>query len=264
MSEAPENSPSDALAEAVRSLDAHDDRLLEFLPYLLQDLWDIGSDPKVIRELLERHAPKPSALRVLDLGCGKGAVAVTLAKAFGCRVEGIDAMGAFIDDARRQADRMGVAGLCEFAVGDLRRFLDSKHDFDVAIWGAVGPVLGSIEKTLERIRPCVRSRGLLVMDDAYVEDGKPAVPPYLTRSDLQAAFGRTGWSIVEERPGGGADPRQNAAMTDQIRRRAAELASRHPSMAHVFDAYIAAQVNECESLETQLICPTWLLRREEL
>ena len=263
MSKAAGTSPPRALAEAVRSLDGDDDRLLRFLPYLLQDLWDIGSNPKVICELIGRHAPKPSALRVLDLGCGKGAVAVTLAKTCGCRVEGIDALGAFIEEAQRQANRMGVADLCKFTVGDLRRFLASKRDFDVVIWGAVGPVLGSIEETLGRIQPCVRSHGLLVMDDAYAEDGKPTVPPYLARSDLHAAFGRTGWAIVEERSGGGADSEENAAMTARIRRRAAELASRNPSLAQVFDAYVRAQEKECESLETRLICSTWLLRREE-
>lgn len=255
--------PPHALTEAVRSLDGHDDRLLGFLPYLLQDLWSIGSDPEIIRGLLECHAPAPSTLRVLDLGCGKGAVAVALAQAFGCRVEGIDAMAAFIAEARRQAERMGVASLCEFTVGDLRSFLDSKRDFDVAIWGAVGPLLGSMAKTLERIRPCVRSGGLLVVDDAYAEDCGPAVPTYPTRSALHAAFSRAGWAVVEERPGGGANPEENAGMTDRIRQRASELAHLNPDLAHVFEAYVGAQERECEALEARLVCSTWLLRREE-
>ncbi len=255
--------PPHALAEAVRSLDGHDDRLVDFLPYLLQDLWSIGSDPEIIRGLLQCHAPAPATLRVLDLGCGKGAVAVALAQAFGCRVEGIDAIAAFIVEARRRADRAGVASLCEFTIGDLRTFLDTKRDFDVAIWGAVGPVLGSMEKTLERIRPCVRSGGLLVVDDAYAEDCGPAVPTYPTRSAMHSAFARAGWAVVEERAGGGADPEENAAMTDRILQRARELTYLNPDLAHVFDAYVSAQERACEALETQLICSTWLLRREE-
>ncbi|MEW5920035.1 MAG: class I SAM-dependent methyltransferase [Bacillota bacterium] len=46
--------------------------------------------------------------KVLDLACGKGAVSVKLAQAFGCRVHGIDAVKAFIEEANRWAKKYNV------------------------------------------------------------------------------------------------------------------------------------------------------------
>ena len=41
------------------SLTAEDTALIPHLPYLLQDLWDLGSDPQEIIELLRRHGMAP-------------------------------------------------------------------------------------------------------------------------------------------------------------------------------------------------------------
>lgn len=252
----------DLSSEAIRSLDGQDERLLPFIPYLLQDLWAIGADPEVIRGMVERSASGLAGLRVLDLGCGKGAVAVTLAQKLGCRVEGIDAMPPFIDEARRHAERLGVADRCEFEVGDLRTFLASKRDYDVAVWGAVGPVLGSLEKTLESVRACVRVGGLLLLDDAYIEDSQPQRSSHLSATQIRDAFARTGWTVVEECPGGGALAEENEAITERIRRRAEELELRHPDLASVFEAYVRCQEEACDVLES-LTCATWALRRDE-
>jgi hypothetical protein len=62
-------------AKVVKSLDGEDDELYNFIPYLLQDLWEIGSSPEVIINMVKKHVGK-SNLSVLDLGCGKGAVSV--------------------------------------------------------------------------------------------------------------------------------------------------------------------------------------------
>ncbi len=253
--------PDRLSTEILQSLDAHDPRLLPVLPYLLQDSWALGSDPDVIADLIEKHLPDPAGTRVLDLACGKGAVAVALARRAGCRVEGIDALPAFVEEARRHAVRLGVDALCRFTAGDLRTFVADKQDYDVVIWGAAGYVLGSLEQLLERIRPCVRAGGFVVLDDACVEDGRPACPPYLRRAEVQSGFVRTGWELVEERAGGGADAESNRAMTASIRHRAEELKAAHPGLASVLDGYVRDQEAECAVLERDVVCVTWLLRR---
>ncbi len=253
--------PDRLSAEILHSLDAHDPRLLPVLRYLLQDIWTLGSDPDVIADLVETHVPMPATIRVLDLACGKGAVGIALAHRLGCRVEGIDAFPAFVEEALGHAARLGVDARCGFTVGDLRAFLDDKRDYDLAIWGAAGYVLGSLERLLERVRPCVRAGGFLVLDDACVEDGRPARPPYLPRADVQRAFARTGWELVEERRGGGADADANRAMTAHIRHRAEELKAGHPEIASAVEGYVRDQEAACAVLEQDVTCVTWLLRR---
>ena len=57
----------------VEALDGPDIELYPYLPYLLQDLWEIGADPSIMLALLKNNIKKKK-LRIMDLGCGKAAV----------------------------------------------------------------------------------------------------------------------------------------------------------------------------------------------
>ena len=80
------------LEESVaQAMDGSGTGIVPFLPYILQDAWEIGTDAGVVAELVRRHRGSEARLQVLDLGCGKGAVSVRLARELGCRCLGIDA-----------------------------------------------------------------------------------------------------------------------------------------------------------------------------
>jgi ubiquinone/menaquinone biosynthesis C-methylase UbiE len=66
-----------------------------------------------------------SNLRVLDLGCGKGAVSVKLAAALKCNCYGIDGISEFIETSKEKAKEYGVDALCCFEVGDIREEVDA-------------------------------------------------------------------------------------------------------------------------------------------
>lgn len=63
-----------------RSLTAETTALLPYLPYLLQDLWELGSSPKTMTGLIKQHIPLSEKTTLLDLACGKGAVAINIAR----------------------------------------------------------------------------------------------------------------------------------------------------------------------------------------
>jgi 2-polyprenyl-3-methyl-5-hydroxy-6-metoxy-1,4-benzoquinol methylase len=63
-----------------KSLTAESTELIPFLPYLLQDLWELGSSPKDMINLISRNIDITKNTRILDLACGKGAVSVNMAK----------------------------------------------------------------------------------------------------------------------------------------------------------------------------------------
>ncbi|MBX7184070.1 MAG: class I SAM-dependent methyltransferase [Vicinamibacteria bacterium] len=86
-------------AESIAYAMEADARLLPILPDLLVDLEDLGPAPKQVVSLFKALRLKRESL-VLDLGCGKGAVAVALAEHLGLRVEGIDAFPPFLRAAR--------------------------------------------------------------------------------------------------------------------------------------------------------------------
>jgi hypothetical protein len=62
-----------------KALTAETTELIPFLPYLLQDLWELGSNPRDIIKLIKKHITISENTVFLELACGKGACAVKIA-----------------------------------------------------------------------------------------------------------------------------------------------------------------------------------------
>lgn len=251
--------PGDVEDRLARSLTAGDVGLIPFLPYLLQDLWELGSSPAEIVEMASRCLTMPKEARVLDLACGKGAVSVRLARDLGCRVKGIDLLPDFVRYADNKASEFGVASLCQFVVGDINRAVERETEYDMVILGAVGDVLGGPEETLAKLGRTIRRGGFLLIDDAYADDESDGV--YHSRGRWMASVRAAGMVLVDERV---ADRDElsslNREQQDRIARRAAELRIRYPDKASLFDGYVESQQAECDDLETRITGVTLLLQ----
>ena len=88
--------------------------LLPYLPELLTDIWALGSSPVTVVEWLRSRQLPPETTRVLDLGCGKGAVSINLARELGFHILGIDFFEPFLAEAMEKARELGVEKLCSF------------------------------------------------------------------------------------------------------------------------------------------------------
>lgn len=250
----------DAEEKMAKSLTAETTDLIPFLPYLLQDLWELGSSPSDIEEMIRKHVPSPERLKILDLACGKGAVSVCLAKAFRCRVKGIDLMSQFIEYAAQKAVEYEVADLCEFTVGDINEAVLRERNFDAVILGAVGDVLGDHGQTVQKLKQTVKEGGYILIDDAYSREDKGEV--YTTYDEWLAIFKKENVELLETRPINETELTElNEAQQTCIRSRAAELKIKHPDQAALFDGYVAGQQAECDELEHDYIGVTWMLKK---
>jgi len=239
--------------------------ILVHVPELLHDLWELGSDPKLVVELLREQGLDGLERRVLDLGCGKGAVALAVAGALGCRVDAVDALPAFVDIARSEARARGLHRLCRFSVGDLRETVAESEGYDAVLLVSVG-VLGSAEAMIAGVRRCVVPGGLMIVDDAYLDEpGAVDFPGYeqlTTREETLRQLTAHGDELVVERHWPLTEVRdQNRRYTAWIEGRAEELAARHPEHANAFLAYVEKERQECELLETSVRSAIWMLRR---
>jgi ubiquinone/menaquinone biosynthesis C-methylase UbiE len=86
----------------VTAMDGTNKELYPYLPYIFQDIWEIGADPDVIIKLIKKHSTNCTNLEVLDLCCGKGAVSIKISKSLGCKCYGIDAVPEFISFAQKK------------------------------------------------------------------------------------------------------------------------------------------------------------------
>jgi len=242
-----------------KSLTAETVDLIPHLPYLLQDLWELGSSPTDMVDLIATHVSNPTAIRVLDLACGKGAVSVRIAKAFGSKVKGIDLMKDFIDVAIRKATEEGVSDLCEFEVGDINDAVEVEKNYDIVVLGAVGDVLGNPSETLAKLKKTVKPDGFLLMDDAYYpEKGESDFP---SRAQWMRLFESVGLVLLDERFNQEDElKRLNEEQQTAIKQRAIELMQQYPDQASLFESYIQSQQSECDELEGDLEGVTMMLR----
>ncbi len=244
--------------------------LVPLLPALLADFSALGAWPDQIVALLGEAAPRPSPhATVVDLGCGKGAVALALAAAFGCRITGIDLFAPFLDAATSGARAQGLGDLCTFRVGDIRDRSAADGRFDVVIFSAVGAGLfGGYAECVAALRGWIRPGGHIVIGDGVL---RHPVPPGAAFSGYEyyrgheeavrqlAAHGDVMLREIRIAPVELAA--ENREANEKLRRTASRLAGAHPEHRDGLQEFLTRQEGECVFLEEHTTETLWLLRR---
>ncbi len=247
------------------SLTAETTDLLPFLPYLLQDLWELGSNPRDMIKLIKKHLPIGEETKILDLACGKGAVSVKIAESLGVNVYGFDLMEDFIAYAKQKAKQLQVDSLCHFSCGDANEVVKTENNYDCVIFGAAGNVLGYPQETLNKLIKTVKPKGYIIIDEAYLPDDltneeiKYKNYDYLTHQQWLCLFKDAGLQLVEELPN--LEEYDFDADNKAIAARAGELIAKYPEKRGIFEGYIQSQLNECDDLDNTITAVTWILQR---
>ena len=244
------------------SLSADSMEVMPYVPYMLQDLWSLGSNPEDIVRLIEKYVPLSKDTRVLDIACGKGAVSVSIAKSLGISVCGIDILPEFIDIANKKAKEMGVGELCLFTCADANEAVLSERGYDCTILGGPGNILGTWPETLKKMRDTLKPNGLILMDESYLPDDATGVSlkyelDQMTRSEWQKMFEDSGLAFLEEVHNDTYDYERESKM---IAVRAEEVAKKHPEKRALFEKYVQNQLDQSDDLTDRVVAVTWALK----
>lgn len=251
-------------AKLAKALTAETTELIPFLSYLLQDLWELGSNPRDIITLIKRHISLSQDTKFLDLACGKGAVSVNITKELGVTVHGFDLLPDFIGYAKQKAAEWGVADLCRFAVADANEIVNAEKEYDGVIFGAVGDVLGNPKETLQKLYQTIKPGGYIIMDATYLYNDKNVDSlaweyEYLHRADWFRLFEELKIRLIEELPDEEGHDFEGEMRV--ITARANELIAKYPEKRALFEGYLKTQQCEVDDLENALSEGTWILQR---
>ncbi len=247
----------------VIAMDGSDAELFPFLPYILQDIWEIGSDPEAIIKIIGRHFNSYDNLKILDLGCGKGAVSIKVAQQFNCKCYGIDAIPEFVVYAQKKSIEYNVGHLCEFVVGDMREIIKDFKAYDIIILGAIGPVFGNYYSTLATLSKHLNDTGLFIIDDGYIENNSDYTHPLMLKKlDLLNQISSAGMiliedDIIESKNIKDSDDR----VFDNLKIRCMELIEKYPEKKDLFENYLKNQEKENDVLENKVVCTTMVIKR---
>lgn len=247
------------------SLEA-EQHLLPHMPYLLQDLWVLGSSVDDIIDLVGSLKLSASKTTVLDLGCGKGAVIIQIAAKYGYAAIGIDAMPEFLEEARKKAGEFHVLQLCQFQEYDIREYALTKHQFDVVILASLGGIFGSFKNTIAKLRTQVRSGGYMIIDDGYLKTAKnlnrKGYQHYKNHEETIKELTAFDDRLVKEIDTTEFNKRTNQEYLSAIKKRGRELIAQDPGLQEDINAYIQVQVEECEVIDKEIVGALWVVRKK--
>lgn len=144
--------------------------------------------------------------RVLDVGCGIGGPARTLADEFGCHVQGIDLTATFIDAARMLTERLGMQERCEFQVASATALPFADAGFDL-VWSQ-NVIMNVSDKALclREMARVLRPGGRLALELVVgVAGSEPIYPSFwsddgehshiVSREELEALLAGAGFGL---------------------------------------------------------------------
>jgi cyclopropane fatty-acyl-phospholipid synthase-like methyltransferase len=242
------------------SLDLTSDELEMYIPSVLKGLWELGSMPEYMIELIGRNGPVKGKT-VIDLGCGKGAVLVKLAAHFEIRAMGIDILPEFIKEATKYAGKYGVSGKILFKVEDITETVKTTSEQDIVIYGYDSEILGDLDATLRQLAKCIKDDGRILLEYMYADHQTEGMQ---TAGEMIESIERSGFHILDSIDWNGETLKQiNRQNTDIIRMNVEGLISRYPHKKEMFSEYLQNQIEECEKSETEYSCTTLLLVRKD-
>lgn len=244
------------------SLDLIDQEMEKYIPYVLQDLWELGSIPDYIFQLINKNAGSKKIKTIIDFGCGKGAVLVYLAKKIDFKGLGVDIVPEFIDSANKHAVDNSVNNRLDFVTGDLSEFLDRKEKYDIVIYGYDSSILGNVHETVLKLQNCINDSGYLILEIAFTPDSKNKIEGLPTEKELTEQFDKSNLKIIDKIFWDIEKIKTiNKKNNKFINKRIQELKVKYPSNTKIFEQYLDNQIVECELIENDMTCSTWILKK---
>ena len=152
----------------------------EAVRLLVGDSFHPGGE-SLTRVLAERMRLGPGD-RVLDVGCGRGASALLLAREWGCRVVGIDFGEQNLEEASRAAADAGLAERATFRSGEAEALAFADGAFDAVICECVLSTFPDKVTPLQEMRRVLAAKGRLGITDVTLRGDLP--------EELQGIAGR--------------------------------------------------------------------------
>jgi arsenite methyltransferase len=155
------------------------------------------------RELIELcHVSKDTY--VLDVGCGAGATASYLAKAYGCRVVGVDLREAMIALSAERTQKQSMMDLVEFRVADAQELPFDNATFDVVLCESVATFIEDKQRVVNELARVVKPGGYVGLnEEIWLKPPTPEVAEYVkvmwpVKSNVPTA---EGWEVLLKNAG---------------------------------------------------------------
>ncbi|MBN2695557.1 methyltransferase domain-containing protein [bacterium] len=244
------------------SWDLKEIALTNFIPRIFSNIWELGSDPDIAIEILIRNGCNPFIKTALDLGCGKGAILIQLARKFGITGLGVDLISEFVDEARKYARRYGVSSKLRFEVEDILRTVTLSSDYDLVTYSFDSEALGDLKKTLQMLSSTIKAGGYILLDIVYSPKNETQIEDTITEEELELQIDESSLLLIDKQVWSREKIKEVNHKSNQLIFRQIELlAEEYPENRALFEQYTIDLVKECRVTEETLLCSTILFQK---
>ena len=113
----------------------------------------------------------------LDLGCGRGELALKLVARFGCQVTAVDLSAPMLDAARARAEQAGMLDRVHFIEADIAEITPEPGAFDLTAMLGGGGIAGGIAGVCAKLAGWTQRGGYVLIGEGYWQ--KPPGAEYL-------------------------------------------------------------------------------------
>ena len=244
------------------SLDLQDAAIEPYIPFILQDLWELGSMPEYIIQLAQKHIGPNNLNRVVDFGCGKGAVLIQMWQKMPFQGVGIDLVPAFIHSAQKYAKLWNCVDSLTFEIADIRKRIIAIREMDLVIFGQDSDVLGNVAQSLNQLKNCIANDGWIMMEVACRNDAHGQNKELPDEEELWKQIHESGLVLIDRMDW----EREklidiNHKNTHLIKGRIESLIQRYPNQEELFRSYLEDQIEECRELAEEIQCMSLILQK---
>ncbi len=244
------------------SLDLLDKEMEKYIPFVLQDLWELGSIPEYIYQLIDNNIDTKKIKKIMDFGCGKGAVLSYLAKRMEFQGFGIDIVPEFIEFANQHSIENSVNDRLNFSIGDILEYIGRNEKYDMVIYGYDSGLLGDVYNTISQLQNSISDSGYLILEIAFTLDQKERIEGLPAKKELLEQLDKSVLKTIDKIFWDTNKIRTiNNQNNNYINKRIQELKKTYPEQTQIFERYISNQMDECKLIENEMICSTWLMSK---
>ena len=146
---------------------------------------------------------------VLDIGCGLGGAARTLAEVYGCQVTGVDLTPSFCAAANEMSRWTGLADRTTFRVGDACALPFEDDTFDAAVTIHAAMNIPDKPAVYREARRVLRPGGVLAIYDVLQGEGgevvfpvpwarDPSISHLATPAEMRTMLAAAGFDVLDE------------------------------------------------------------------
>ncbi|PWW82891.1 hypothetical protein CR164_03905 [Prosthecochloris marina] len=243
------------------SLDIIDENITPFIPLIFKDLWTLGGNPDAVIKIMTQHVALREDSQIIDLGCGKGATVIELAKTFPGNYTGIDIIPEFIEEGNARIRENRLSGTVVLRQENMCETIAAPGKYDVVIYGHDSDAFGSVTKTLQVLSKKIHENGSIIYETAF-HDGRYKGTEYSSEEALYSAIKDSGLRIIARLKWNREYiRRQNEANNRSIKKRIEHLKKQHPDKCRLFDRFYLNQIRESNILDEYVECIAFVLQQ---